>query len=177
FFQAEDGIRDFHVTGVQTCALPISGVRPKSEPQLLEIGKAEVLAEGSDIALFGLGNLFEMAEQTRDRLVALGYSVALINPRWIKPLDTACIEKFARQCGLLLTFEDHVLMSGFGAAIIEHRNDAGSPCRVERIGWPDVFVEHGKPEILRAKHGVTVDHAVEKALKHLPARQAPAMAG
>ncbi len=154
-----------------------TGVRPKSEPQLLEIGKAEVLAEGSDIALFGLGNLFEMAEQTRDRLVALGYSVALINPRWIKPLDTACIEKFARQCGLLLTFEDHVLMNGFGAAIIEHLNDAGIPCRVERIGWPDVFVEHGKPEILRAKHGVTVDHAVEKALKHLPARQAPAMAG
>ena len=154
-----------------------TGAKPKAQPQLLEIGKAEVVADGTDIALFGLGNLFEMAEKTRDRLVEMGYSVALVNPRWIKPLDTACIEKFARQCGLVLTFEDHTLMNGFGAAIIEHLNDAGISCPVERIGWPDEFIEHGRPDILRAKHGLTVDHAVEKALRQLPARQKRALAG
>jgi len=154
-----------------------TGVKPKAQPQLLEIGKAEVVADGTDIALFGLGNLFEMAEKTRDQLVAMGYSVALINPRWIKPLDKACIEKFARQCGLVLTLEDHTLMNGFGAAIIEHLNDAGIACPVERIGWPDEFVEHGRPDILRAKHGLTVENAVEKALKHLPARAKQALAG
>jgi 1-deoxy-D-xylulose-5-phosphate synthase len=154
-----------------------TGSKPKAQPQLLEIGKAEVVADGTDIALFGLGNLFEMAEKTRDRLVEMGYSVALVNPRWIKPLDTACIEKFARQCGLVLTFEDHTLMNGFGAAIIEHLNDAGISCPVERIGWPDEFIEHGRPDILRAKHGLTVDHAVEKALRQLPARQKRALAG
>jgi 1-deoxy-D-xylulose-5-phosphate synthase len=153
------------------------GVAPKAQPQLLEIGRAEVVADGTDIALFGLGNLFEMAAQTRDHLVELGYSVALINPRWIKPLDTACIERFARQCGLLLTFEDHVLMNGFGASVIEHLNDAGIACPVARIGWPDEFVEHGRPEILRAKHGLTVEAAVEKALKHLPAQRGRALAG
>ena len=54
---------------------------------------------------------------------------------------------------------------------------AGISTPVERIGWPDRFVEHGKPEILREKHGLTVERALEKALKRLPARQAPAMAG
>ncbi len=152
-----------------------TGAKPKAQPQLLEIGKAEVADDGTDIALFGLGNLFEMAKHVRDRLVEMGYSVALINPRWIKPLDTACIEKFARQCGLLLTFEDHTLMNGFGAAVIEHLNDAGIACPVERIGWPDQFVEHGKPEILREKHGLTVEHAVEKALKRLPAQRKQAV--
>ncbi|MDH4409257.1 MAG: 1-deoxy-D-xylulose-5-phosphate synthase [Verrucomicrobiales bacterium] len=154
-----------------------TGVKPKAQPQLLEIGKAEVVADGTEIALFGLGNMFEMAEMTRDQLVAMGYSVALVNPRWIKPLDTACVEKFARQCGLLLTLEDHTLMNGFGAAVIEHLNDAGIACPVERIGWPDEFIEHGRPDILRAKHGLTVENAVEKALKHLPARAKQALAG
>ncbi len=154
-----------------------TGAQPKAQPQILEIGKAEVVAEGTDIALFGLGHLFEMAETTRDRLVALGYSVALVNPRWIKPLDTACVERFARQCGLLMTFEDHVLMHGFGSAVIEHLNEAGIRIPVERIGWPDEFIEHGRPEILRAKHGLTVENAVEKALKHLPARRKAALAG
>lgn len=154
-----------------------TGAKPKAEPQLLEIGKAEVVADGTDIALFGLGSLFEMAEQTRERLVEMGYSVALVNPRWIKPLDTTCVEAFARRCGLLLTFEDHTLMNGFGTAVIEHLNDAGIACPVERIGWPDQFIEHGRPDILREKHGLTVENALAKALKHLPAKQAPALVG
>ena len=154
-----------------------TGAKPKAEPQLLEIGKAEIVSEGSDIALFGLGNMFEMAEQTRERLEELGYTVALVNPRWIKPLDTACIDQFAKLCPVLLTFEDHVLHNGFGAAIIEHLNDAGINTPVERIGWPDEFVEHGKPDILRAKHGLTVEAAVEKALKHLPAPKEEAIVG
>lgn len=146
-----------------------TGAKPKAEPELLEIGKAEVVSKGTDIALFGLGNLFELAEETKDHLEDKGYSVSLINPRWIKPLDTNCIEHFAKLCPVVLTFEDHVLHNGFGAAIIEHLNDAGIDTPVERIGWPDEFVEHGKVDILRRKHGITVENAVEKALKHLPA--------
>ncbi len=147
-----------------------TGAEPKAEPQLLEIGKAEVVdGEGTDVALLGLGNLFEMAEETKARLEAEGYSVSLINPRWIKPLDTDCLEKFARQCTVLCTFEDHVLQNGFGAAVIEHLHDAGIHTPVERIGWPDQFIEHGKPDILREKHGLTADAAVEKISRHLPA--------
>lgn len=154
-----------------------TGAIPKAEPQILEIGKAEVVADGTDIALIGLGNMFEMAEATRDRLEEMGYSVALINPRWIKPLDAACLEKFAGQCPLVMTFEDHTISNGFGSAVIEHLNDAGLKTPVERIGWPDQFIEHGRPDILREKHGLTVENAVAKALKHLPARKPRAVAG
>ena len=154
-----------------------TGARPKAEPSLLEIGKAEVIAEGSDIALFGLGNFFEMAEATRDRLEAMGYSVALINPRWIKPLDAECIESFASNCPVIMTFEDHTLQNGFGSAVIEHLNDAGIKTPVERIGWPDQFIEHGRVDILREKHGLTVERAMEKALKHLPSVKKRTIAG
>lgn len=152
------------------------GSKPKEEPQLLEIGKAEVVHEGSDIALFGLGHLFELAVETREKLEEMGYSVALINPRWIKPLDTECIERFARSCPVILTFEDHVLHNGFGAAIMEHLNDVDIHIPVERIGWPDEFVEHGKVPILREKHGITVENAIEKALEHLPSPKQEAVA-
>lgn len=154
-----------------------TGAIPKAEPQILEIGKAEVIADGTDIALIGLGNMFEMAEATRDQLEEMGYSVALINPRWIKPLDSACLEKYAAQCPLVITFEDHTICNGFGSAVIEHLNDAGLKTQVERIGWPDQFVEHGRPDILREKHGLTVENAVAKALRHLPARKPRALAG
>jgi 1-deoxy-D-xylulose-5-phosphate synthase len=154
-----------------------TGAVPKAEPQLLEIGKAEVVAEGTDIALIGLGNMFEMAASVRDQLEEMGYSVALINPRWIKPLDTVCLEKYAAQCSLVMTFEDHTICNGFGSAVIELLNDSGLKTRVERIGWPDQFVEHGRPDILREKHGLTVENAVAKALKHLPARKPRALAG
>ncbi|MEM1296038.1 MAG: 1-deoxy-D-xylulose-5-phosphate synthase [Verrucomicrobiota bacterium] len=152
------------------------GAKPKDEPQLLEIGKAEVVQDGTDVALFGLGSMFEMAEETRDKLEGLGYSVALINPRWIKPLDTQAIEKYARQCSVICTFEDHVLHNGFGGAVIEHLNDAGIKTPVERIGWPDKFIEHGKVDILRKKHGLTSERAVEKVSPHLPAPTAAEVA-
>ena len=151
-----------------------TGVTPKAKPELVEIGKAEVVdGEGTDVALIGLGNFFEMAEETKVRLEALGYSVSLINPRWIKPLDAECLKRFGTQCNVICTFEDHVLHHGFGAAVIELLHDAGIHTPVERIGWPDEFIEHGRVDILREKHGLTVDHALTKIRKHLPAMAKP----
>lgn len=152
-----------------------TGAKPKAEPELLEIGKAEVVQEGTDVALFGLGFLFEMAVEAKEKLEALGYSVALVNPRFIKPLDGECLERMAKACPVFCTFEDHSLHNGYGAAVIEYLNDASQREEdavrrpvVERIGWPDEFVEHGKVSILREKHGLTADAAVEKVLRHLP---------
>lgn len=152
-----------------------TGAAPKAKPEPLEIGKAEVVdGGGTDVALLGLGNLFEMAEETKVKLEALGYSVSLVNPRFIKPLDTACIEAFAQQCDVICTFEDHVLHHGFGAAVIEHLHDAGITTPVERVGWADEFVEHGKVDILREKHGITAEAAVEKIRRRLPSPGQPA---
>ena len=144
----------------------IKGTPIKKRPRLLEIGKAEVVADGTDVALVGLGTMFEMAERTKTLLEEKGLSVALINPRFIKPLDGAVLEEYAGKCRVLCTFEDHVLLNGFGAGVIEHLHTAGNHTPVERIGWPDEFVEHGKPEVLLELHGLTPEAAAKKVLTH-----------
>ena len=151
---------------------PGTGAKPKAEPRLLEIGKAEVVKHGRDVAIFGLGNMFELAEEAAKKLEEKGISVALINPRWIKPLDTGTLEFFARSVEVVCTIEDHVLHNGFGCAVMEHLYSQGIRTPVVRIGWPDEFIEHGSVPILRQKHGITADALVEKTLSLL--RQKPA---
>ncbi|MEI6493216.1 MAG: 1-deoxy-D-xylulose-5-phosphate synthase [Verrucomicrobiota bacterium] len=147
-----------------------TGAVPKKKPQLLEIGKSEVLRHGSRAAIIALGNMCELALETAATLEQQGISTAVINARWIKPLDTATIEFFARGCEVVCTMEDHVLPNGFGCAVIEHLSEQKITTPVVRIGWPDQFVEHGTVPILRAKHGITSAAAVEKILSVLPAR-------
>ena len=149
-----------------------TGAKPKAEPKLLEIGKAEVVQHGRDVAIFGLGNMFELAQEAAEKLQAQGFSVALINPRWIKPLDTGTLEFFARSVEVVCTIEDHVLHNGFGCAVIEHLHSHFIQTPVVRIGWPDEFIEHGAVPILRKKHGITADALVEKVLPLLRKRTA-----
>jgi 1-deoxy-D-xylulose-5-phosphate synthase len=141
-----------------------TGALPKAAPKLLEIGKAEVVQHGRDVAIFGLGNMFEVGVEAARLLEAQGVSVALINPRWIKPLDTGTIEFFARGAQVICTLEDHVLHNGFGCAVMEHLHTEMINTPVVRIGWPDQFVEHGTIPILRKKHGLTAAALVEKVL-------------
>ncbi|GHC63254.1 1-deoxy-D-xylulose-5-phosphate synthase [Roseibacillus persicicus] len=151
-----------------------TGAKPKAEPQLLEIGKGELVQSGSDVCLIGLGSMFEMAEATAAELKKDGWSVGLINPRFIKPLDAELILSEARKAKVICTYEDHVLANGFGASIIELLHENGITTPVERIGWPDEFVEHGKPDILRANHGLTVENALAKIRAELPSVAASA---
>jgi 1-deoxy-D-xylulose-5-phosphate synthase len=139
-----------------------TGAKPKAQPKLLEIGKAEVVRHGRTVALFGLGTMFSVAEEAAKLLEAEGISVALINPRWIKPLDTGTLEFFGRSVDVICTFEDHVLHNGFGCAVMEHLTENRILTPVARIGWPDQFIEHGTIPILRKKHGLTAEAAVEK---------------
>lgn len=137
-----------------------TGAKPKNKPQELEIGKAEVVQNGDDIGLIGLGHLFSMAEQTCTSLEEQGHSVELMNPRFIKPMDGTAIKEMASKVKVICTFEDHVLHNGFGAAIIEllHESEINTP--VVRIGWPDEFVEHGNIPALREKHGLSHQNAI-----------------
>jgi 1-deoxy-D-xylulose-5-phosphate synthase len=143
------------------------GVTPKEKPVLLEIGKAEVLAEGSDVALVGLGAMFEIAQKAKVELEKQGLSVALVNPRWIKPLDAGTLEDQARKVKVVCTLEDHVLMNGFGCGVMELLSSAGIQTPVVRIGWPDEFIEHGNVPVLRSNHGLTVENTVAVVLKAL----------
>ena len=141
-----------------------TGAVPKATPRLLEIGKSEVLRHGNDVALFGLGNFCEVAMETARILEKKGIKAAVINPRWIKPLDTGTLEFFARGVKVLCTLEDHSVSGGFGSAVAEHLSDIGIATPLIRIGWPDQFIEHGSVPILREKYGMTAKAVAERVL-------------
>jgi 1-deoxy-D-xylulose-5-phosphate synthase len=141
-----------------------TGAVPKATPRLLEIGKSEVLRHGNDVALFGLGNFCEVAMETARILEKKGIKAAVINPRWIKPLDTGTLEFFARGVKVLCTLEDHSVSGGFGSAVAEHLSDIGISTPLIRIGWPDQFIEHGSVPILREKYGMTAKAVAERVL-------------
>ncbi len=143
------------------------GVKMKQQPQPLSIGKAEVLQTGEDFAILGLGTLLPLAKELARRLEEQGYSATVINPRFIKPLDRELIARYARGANAVVTFEDHVLMGGFGSSVLEALSEMGIETPVVRIGWPDRFIEHGKVDQLRARHGVSVEAALEKLTPYL----------
>ncbi len=143
------------------------GVAVKPKPELIPIGKAQVVKHGTQVVVLGLGALLPMAEEVAKELEAKGYSTAVINPRSVKPLDIDTISFFARSADLVITMEDHVLAGGFGSAVLEELSNVGIQVPVVRIGWPDAFVDHGKPDALRAKAGISVAATVEKALPYL----------
>jgi 1-deoxy-D-xylulose-5-phosphate synthase len=152
------------------------GVRVKEQPRALEIGVAEVIRDGDDVAVFGLGAMLPEAERLAVMLEREGFSAAVINPRFAKPIDRACVAECARRCGLLVTFEDHVLAGGFGSAVLEALNELELNVPVVRVGWPDEFIEHGKVEALRAKYGLTAEAALEKARPFLAGMESRRMA-
>jgi 1-deoxy-D-xylulose-5-phosphate synthase len=153
----------------------VAGVARKPEAQVLPIGKAEVLQDGSDVAILGLGPMISLARDLAGQLAEEGYSAALINPRFIKPLDRELLETYARRVTAFVTFEDHVKMGGFGSAVIEALEDMGSQVPVVRIGWPDQFIEHGKIDDLRAKYGLTAAAAFSQVLPLLARRRRPTL--
>jgi 1-deoxy-D-xylulose-5-phosphate synthase len=143
------------------------GAAVKAQPVALEIGRAEVLREGSDVAIFALGCMVTEAHKLATILAAEGQSVAVINARFAKPVDDACIARFARRCGVVVTMEDHVLAGGFGSAVLESLNTQEIDVPVIRVGWPDEFIEHGKPEDLRQKYGLTAATVADRVRPHL----------
>jgi 1-deoxy-D-xylulose-5-phosphate synthase len=145
------------------------GVRVKRRPSTLEIGKAEQLRHGNEVAVWGLGAAVPLAEAFADRLEQEGFSAAVVNARFVKPLDTELLEEQARNVSLIVTFEDHVLMGGFGSAVLEHLSACDLKVPVVRIGWPDNFVEHGKVDRLRERYGLSVEAALEQAQPFLDA--------
>ncbi|HMF54678.1 MAG TPA: 1-deoxy-D-xylulose-5-phosphate synthase [Edaphobacter sp.] len=145
------------------------GVAVKAQPVALEIGKAEVIRDSgrSDVAIFGLGSMLPEAVRLAEMLEREGFSAAVINPRFAKPVDRECVGKFGGRCGLVITLEDHMLAGGFGSAVMETLSGLELQVPVVRVGWPDMFIEHGKVEALREKYGLTAEAALEKARPYL----------
>ncbi len=157
-----------HPTFIRYPRGPGEGVPIKEQPQLLEVGKAEIVQSFSNngarkVALFPLGNMMSLGRRAAEQLVTEGYDVALINPRFVKPLDAGVTEFFGRASEVIVTFEDHALAGGYGSAVLEFFNEKRISTPVIQIGWPDQFIEHASNvDDLRRKYGLTVERAVAR---------------
>jgi 1-deoxy-D-xylulose-5-phosphate synthase len=156
-----------------------TGVKLKAEPATLPIGQAEVLRQGSNVMIWALGPMVADALRLAERLEAEeGLSVGVVNARFVKPLDRTLLLSHAACIPLLVTMEDHVLTGGFGSAVLEVLQEASCPTAVERIGWPDKFIEHGTSvDGLRAAHGLAPDAIYRRVVdrwRHLHAEHVEA---
>ncbi len=115
----------------------------------LAVGKGEVLRDGKDLAILGMGPTLVSALQAQAQLHSQGISAAVINLRFAKPLDQELIEKYARRCGRLITIEEHVLDGGLGSAVLEACSARGITPATKLLGIKDWFVPHGEPQQLR----------------------------
>ncbi len=143
------------------------GVEMPETLSALPIGKAEVLATGTDITLLALGNMNGYAAKVRAILAGKGISAAHVNARFVCPLDMDCIMKQAEDTRLIVTMEDHVIAGGFGSAVMEQLNECGSQTPVLRIGWPGQFIEHGREDQLRSKYKLTAEAIAATILNRL----------
>lgn len=126
------------------------GIPVDPEIKELEIGKGEVLREGTDIVLIAYGHMVYPAMEVAQMLEKDGLSVGVINARFVKPLDADLITRYARSARCLVTLEEHSVQGGFGSAVLEalHENIL-HPVAVKCIGVGDLVVEHGAPKLIR----------------------------
>lgn len=130
----------------------------------LSIGKAELLKEGEDVLILAIGRSVCEALGAHSELAQLGISAAVVNCRFVKPLDVDLICSQVKKIPRIITVEENVRQGGFGSAVLEELNDSGiTDFQLERIGIPDIFVEHGSQKLLRSKYGIDAEAIVKSA--------------
>jgi 1-deoxy-D-xylulose-5-phosphate synthase len=124
------------------------------------------LRQGSNIIIWAIGPMVQEALALAKRFeVEHQLSVGVVNARFVKPLDRELLLSQAAGVPLIVTMEDHVLTGGFGSAVLEALQDAECMAAVERIGWPDRFVEHGSSvDLLRATYGLSPEDNYRRIL-------------
>jgi transketolase len=134
------------------------------EDQKFEVGKAQILHEGTDITLFACGHLVWIAIEAGKVLEEKGYSVEIINIHTIKPLDEAAVIASLKKTGCAVTAEEHNVLGGLGDSIAQVAA-RHTPVPIEYVGTNDTFGESGKPLDLLKKYGLDADHIVAAAEK------------
>ena len=151
------------------------GVDISSPPQLLEIGKAEVLKQGSDVAILAYGEMVYPAVEAAENLAKHGIHPTVVNARFVKPLDEELITDIANSHRLIITAEDAYLAGGFGSAVLELLEEKGlvQNVRVIRLGVTDEIVTHGDPKTLLAHYGLSPDGIADKVIETLGSMENP----
>lgn len=148
-----------------------AGVALPAKPELIPIGTGETLRNGERVALIGYGSGVGIALEAADLLEGHGVKPTVADARFVKPLDTELVERLAIGHDLIVTVEEGVLRGGFGSAVLEHLEDnfpnPGGRARVKRIGLPDRYVTHGKPNLLLEEVGLTADSVFRQVMSEI----------
>src|SRR5438094_915738 len=140
------------------------GVPMDVAPKALPLGRAELLREGYDVAVVAIGITALPALEAVERLADEGISAAVVNARFVKPLDHALIAQVARQVKCLVTVEEGCRLGGFGSAVLESLSDQGIVhVPTTMLGLPDKYIEQGPQDLLRVQYGLTTDGIYESA--------------
>jgi 1-deoxy-D-xylulose-5-phosphate synthase len=179
----EDELADMMVTGIayQGPAFiryprgEAVGVAMKDTPAALEVGKSVRLEEADQVDIWAIGSMVADAEKLAARLSEHGVKAGVVNARFAKPLDHDALHASASHTSLIVTMEDHVITGGFGTAVMESLQTGDCLRPVERIGWPDTFIEHGSSVgQLRSSVGLDAESIFQKVLTRIETIQAKA---
>ena len=133
----------------------------------IECGKAEWIYREKEIALFAVGSMVKEAEKVRNTLKEAGYSVSLINARFVKPIDEAAVLEACEDHELIVTMEENVACGGYGEKVLECMNNNRCANKYLNISIPDAYVEHGNVELLKKEIGIDADSVVSRILTRL----------
>ena len=136
------------------------GVGLDPEFKEIEIGKGEVMREGNNLLILGLGPILYDAIHSVEELKC---DAAIINARFAKPLDRELILKYASKIKNIITLEEGTIAGGFGSAVLELLEENKIKANVKRIGIPDKFIEHAKPDIQKKLAGIDRE-SIKKAI-------------
>ncbi len=146
------------------------GVKMDEQLKTIPIGSWEVLRPGKDAVILTFGTTIKMALQAAEELQKEGKSIRVVNARFIKPLDEGMLNEILSEGLPILTIEEAVLQGGFGSIVLEYIHDKkASHIKVERMGIPDEFIEHGSVDALLEEIGLTKTQVAETLRDLLPA--------
>lgn len=146
------------------------GVKMDEQLKTIPIGSWEVLRPGKDAVILTFGTTIKMALQAAEELQKEGKSIRVVNARFIKPLDEGMLNEILSEGLPILTIEEAVLQGGFGSSVLEYIHDKkASHIKVERMGIPDEFIEHGSVDALLEEIGLTKTQVAETLRDLLPA--------
>ncbi|MGD9977073.1 MAG: 1-deoxy-D-xylulose-5-phosphate synthase [Bacteroidales bacterium] len=158
-----DGMGPFSIRYPRGNGVTVDWHRPF---QKLEVGKGQILRDGSDIAILTLGHIGNLASKAAVLLEIDGIGVFHADMRFAKPLDTELLKYVGENFKTVLTVEDGCLPGGFGSAVLEWLNDNGFSTKVIRLGIPDSFIEHGTQQQLYSVCGFDIDTIYKTAQKY-----------
>lgn len=134
-----------------------------TEPKRLPLvyGQAEILYEENEIALLAVGSMVEVACKVRTLLREGAYRVSVINMRFVSPIDTDLLDDVAEKHRVIVTLEENIHDGGFGEKVAAYYAECGKKVQLKNIALPNHYIEHGDPEVLREKYGLTAEKVAE----------------